>query len=612
MAVELDAAGASSARLPGQGSGEVAVSGHANTSVSRLLAEAEGPASAGTLRDRTVELTLCECEKASGSPDGLSCEKEGWFISSFEREGSWLSGGGLVPLSHAVCCRPCLPADLPVPSGSTANPDDKAVAVVSIGCHSSSGPGSLALQCEPNGGSFVSGWGKAVRVSSSIDAYYPIGAVECCTPSVLLTSGDVWELERCNCQFSADINCGGTTSHRLLQGFDQWRITRSAEFVPIAPAQCCKACLSDRIHPMSLCADLNFCSGHGVCNLGACECLDGFQGADCSHQGRGGGGNLPQWLISLIVLGSCITMSTMLIVAGRLIRHFQSADADEDDSEDGEQMREPLILRISEDDQGSVGSEDTTDCESDDEDNAGTCSHAGSPRASSLGPGEPTGEGVSRLSTLRAGLSGVEISIPAAGAAAGMAAALNTEMPSESFIFPDNGIPLELRRRAAPAMATNTQGTAEADEEAEQHLAPVAALETTPGRHRSRAARRQLQAELAAARVAVDEIVAASHEAQPHQSPQPGESEAQVPKDGTELGSPLDEVMKEGEQVASDDNAPRLKLGAECSVCMNRPVQVVIIPCGHACMCRRCSRRVARCPVCRVDILRRQRLFIGG
>jgi hypothetical protein len=35
-------------------------------------------------------MTLCECEPATGAPNGLSCEKEGFFLSSWEREGSWV------------------------------------------------------------------------------------------------------------------------------------------------------------------------------------------------------------------------------------------------------------------------------------------------------------------------------------------------------------------------------------------------------------------------------------------------------------------------------------------------------------------------------------------
>ena len=34
---------------------------------------------------------------------------------------------------------------------------------------------------------------------------------------------DAWELERCDCQDSADVNCGGTSTHRLLSGFQRWR-----------------------------------------------------------------------------------------------------------------------------------------------------------------------------------------------------------------------------------------------------------------------------------------------------------------------------------------------------------------------------------------------------
>jgi hypothetical protein len=46
-----------------------------------------------------------------------------------------------------------------------------------------------------------------------------------------------------------------------------------------------------------------------------------------------------------------------------------------------------------------------------------------------------------------------------------------------------------------------------------------------------------------------------------------------------------------------------------CCVCMVKPIQVVVIPCGHACMCRKCSFQVSKCPVCRLDIQAQQRFF---
>lgn len=66
------------------------------------------------------------------------------------------------------------------------------------------------------------GWSESVRVPDAANFYYPIGAAECCTPSLLLAGGEARELERCDCVEENDINCGGQTSGRLLSGYLRW------------------------------------------------------------------------------------------------------------------------------------------------------------------------------------------------------------------------------------------------------------------------------------------------------------------------------------------------------------------------------------------------------
>lgn len=80
-------------------------------------------------------------------------------------------------------------------------------------------------------------------------------------------------------------------------------------------------------------------------------------------------------------------------------------------------------------------------------------------------------------------------------------------------------------------------------------------------------------------------------------------------------GGAAGEEKEEGEEAAAPPpRQPRQRepLRNECSVCMSARLQVVFLPCGHACTCRACGRRLRRCPICRTPIVRRQKLYIGG
>lgn len=46
------------------------------------------------------ELDLCDCERALGTPHGLTCEKQGYFVTGFENEGSWVRA----LVGSSVCC----------------------------------------------------------------------------------------------------------------------------------------------------------------------------------------------------------------------------------------------------------------------------------------------------------------------------------------------------------------------------------------------------------------------------------------------------------------------------------------------------------------------------
>jgi|Transcript_11831 hypothetical protein len=59
-----------------------------------------------------------------------------------------------------------------------------------------------------------------------------------------------------------------------------------------------------------------------------------------------------------------------------------------------------------------------------------------------------------------------------------------------------------------------------------------------------------------------------------------------------------------------EDGAPAMEPVRRCVVCKNRPPQVVLLPCGHACACRHCSRKLDTCPICQLEIKATQRFYL--
>lgn len=461
-----------------------------------------------------VRLEVCDCEEATGDPQGLSCSKEGYFVASFEREGQWAMGGEPVPLSKAVCCRPCLPEDKIAVEGlgrKLERPSD-AIAVVSVGCHPSSNTES-AFQCERdargNSKSFVVGFTNIGRVFAPGEAaYYPLDASECCIPSLLMDTGHTVPIEACDCTNKDDadfrISCGGKQTDRLLTGYDSFRIAPNGHNVPVGDASCCGMCVRNVTDPSPIdCSSLDNCNGRGSCILGRCECHKGWTGANCGIR-SGDGGDIPGWAIVLIVIGSSllgVIILGLLAYVAELILDWREDQHDGED-EDADSQTQPLLIRIDRDDDGSVGSQDTESSEDSDIEE--------------------------RIHTAEQ-----ELNHESDQEADGM------EEEEEEEPNPEG---LEEQSTSAPTAAGLTEMEHQQEEEApDQRDSDIIDTEIVKKKLRT----------------------------------------------GT---GPLAEVL--------------------CNVCMDRPVQAVVVPCGHACMCRRCCRRLHRCPLCRTVIARRQKLYV--
>lgn len=72
------------------------------------------------------------------------------------------------------------------------------------------------------------------------------------------------------------------------------------------------------------------------------------------------------------------------------------------------------------------------------------------------------------------------------------------------------------------------------------------------------------------------------------------------------LDSHSDEINSEEIQDTKED-----QLVPKCSVCLENNSIIMFIGCGHLCSCNECSKRLDNCPICRMRINGRQRIYFS-
>ena len=60
-----------------------------------------------------------------------------------------------------------------------------------------------------------------------------------------------------------------------------------------------------------------------------------------------------------------------------------------------------------------------------------------------------------------------------------------------------------------------------------------------------------------------------------------------------------EESHPESEPETPISEQPQESKGGSCVICLERPSDHAVLPCGHKCLCRICSHGLHRCPICR-------------
>mmetsp|Transcript_24206 Transcript_24206/g.59439 ORF Transcript_24206/g.59439 Transcript_24206/m.59439 type:complete len:572 (+) Transcript_24206:277-1992(+) len=525
-----------------------------------------------------IVLSLCDCHFVeyggllNEPQDGLACKKEGFFAAGFETPGQYQQlRGQYIPLSRAICCRPCLSPGTTTLPGVAGNVSSLDVVAIASDCQASAKAAASAFpikgqECPAD--TFMQGFKHDVRAnpsSASADQYYyPVDHAECCSPRLLLRGGDELPIERCQCTEQAapySVGCGAANTPEsaaeagaLIYAFEN-ELTAMGAFgqpleVPVTPVRCCKACVSPNAKPaMDDCSAFSFCHGNGDCTVdGHCECKSGWDGSDCGRVDTSADPmHQTLWnaakIAAGIFLGCCARYPLMRCLGyGRLGRRHTAHE-----------LQEALLQRNG--DPQAARRENDWDFEasdlstSDDGDN------------DDIDDDDTEGEGEEEGGEVRQG-AGAETAAP--GEAEGDEATAGVgDVPPPGANDGSN----ELQEADDAAEDDETTATAGAGAGGEEELKDVATFDV--------------------------------------------DGSATVAGGGGGGGGDTSCPGSVGGGRRGQQQQQHAQMSMECNVCMAARVQVVLVPCGHACMCRKCSRRMRRCPICRTIVERRQKLYIG-
>ena len=70
-------------------------------------------------------------------------------------------------------------------------------------------------------------------------------------------------------------------------------------------------------------------------------------------------------------------------------------------------------------------------------------------------------------------------------------------------------------------------------------------------------------------------------------------------------------TKREKEAKESKEKIRALEKEKECKICMDKEVEVIFIPCGHIVCCAQCGENFNCCPVCKQEIVYKNRIFTG-